>query len=519
MPAESATPILAAIGRENLQVIELLLNQSNFDPTRLVSGETYYEIAKKRGGHIWKDEEAVLRKAFEKYKETHQLSPRKPRSPGLRRDGRDVDRDAKKTPRREEQQASRSHKRTTSSPKMKEPDSSKGQHRNNSSISQSKESQSHVKRGPGRPRKEESAASDILSDRETTPLGPPKQKSHTKRSESDIAVASENETTTKPRRKLVSGKEFRGERELEKQRRTSVASNASSASVKDRRDGESKADRLARKASPSVPRISKSSNYNDQDLMSEKSLSDKDRQRPLKRDDSKDRLSAIRGESPVKRPRKSATPPRSGMQEVSGYDSGEVPQKRRKLEGDSKVGRKAEGASSSSPDQRTSTSKIGSSQEKTSTKSNVDTKDKSSRSSHKRVESPDSSRRVSDESSRKQGDKASGSTAKAPKSKGEAVDKDTVVEDAEAAALKAQEEKEAQDRREKEAQEAKEKVEKAEKAEKAERERKLEEERIEEQARQARLAREQAEREEEARRQQEEAERKERQRQEDAEAQ
>ena len=505
MPAESATPILAAIGRENLQVIELLLNQSNFDPTRVVKGETYYEIAKKRGGHVWKEEEALLRKAFQTYKETHKSSPKKPRSPGLRRDGRDADRDTRRTPRREDQPSSRSHKRTTSSPKMKEPEPSKSQHRSTSSIGQSKES----KRGPGRPKKEENVASEALSDRETTPLGPPKQKSQIRRSESDVTVASENETTAKPRRKLVSGKEFRGERELDKQRRASIASNASGASVKDRREGESKAERLARKASPSVPRISKPSNHNDQDLTSEKPHSDKDRPRSIKRDDSKDRLSAIRGESPVKRPRKSETPPRSGMQEISaGYESGEIPQKRRKLEGDSKAGRRGDSASSSSPDQRISTTKTSLSQDKTSTKSNSGTKDRASRSSHKRIESPDSSRRTSDETPRKQGDKA----AKASKSKGEVADKDVVMEDAEPAALKTEEEREAQSRREKEEQEAKEAK------EKAEREKKLEEGRIEEQARQARLAREQAEREEEAKRQQEEAERKERQRQEDAEA-
>lgn len=508
MPAESATPILAAIGRENLQVIELLLNQSNFDPTRLVKGETYYEIAKKRGGHVWKEEEAVLRKAFETYRELHKSSPKKPRSPGLRRDGRDADRDARRTPRRDEQQSSRSHKRTTSSPKIKEPEPSKSQHRSTASMSQSKDS----KRGPGRPRKDENATSEALSDRESTPLGPPKQKSQARRSESDIAVASENETTAKPRRKLVSGKEFRGERELEKQRRASIASNTSGVSVKDRREGEGKADRLARNASPSVPRISKSSNHNDQDLTSEKPHSDKDRPRSIKRDDSKDRLTAIRGESPVKRPRKSATPPRSSMQEVSGgYESGEIPQKRRKLEGDTKTGRRGDSASSSSPDQRTSTAKTSLSHDKTSTKRNLDAKEKASGSSHKRAESPDSSRHASDEISRKQGDKAK----KALKSKGDVVDKDIVMEDAEAAALKAEEEREAreareaQTRHEREEQEAK---------EQAEREKKLEEERIEEQARQARLAREQAEREEEAKRQQEEAERKERQRQEDAEA-
>jgi ankyrin repeat protein len=504
MPADSATPILAAIGRDNLQVIELFLNQSNFDPTRLVNGETYYDIAKKRGGHFWKDEEAILKKAFDKYKTEHQSPPRKPRSPGLRRDGRDLDRDTRKTPRRDEQQTSRSHKRTTSSPQMKDPEPSKAQHRSTHLSSLPKESQNIVKRGPGRPRKEEAAVSEAVSDRETTPLGPPKQKSQAKRSESDIAVASESETANKPRRKLVSGKEFRGERELEKQRRASIASNASTASVKERREGESKADRLARKTSPNVPRISKT-NHIDQELTSEQSNSEKDKQRTIKRDDSKDRLSAIRGENPVKRPRKSATPPRPGLQEVSGYDSGEVPQKRRKLEGESKAARKAEGASSSSSDQRVSTAKDVN--DRVSTKSSSDPKDKA-RSNHKLIDSPDSSRHASEEPSKKPSEKA----AKAPKPTGEAVEREVAVEESEAAAAKAEEQREAQNRREKEEQEAKEKT------DKFAREKKLEEERIEEMARQARLAREQVERDEEAKRKQE-AERKERQRQEDAEAQ
>ena len=504
MPADSATPILAAIGRDNLQVIELLINQSSFDPTRLVRGETYFEIAKKRGGHLWKDEEAILKGAFDRYKAEHQSSPKKPRSPGLRRDGRDGDRDVRRAPRREEQQTPRSHKRTTSSPKMRETEPSKIQHKRTYSSGQTKDPQSSAKRGPGRPRKEENAASEALSDRETTPLGPPKQKSQIKRSESDVAVASEGETTTKPRRKLVSGKEFRGERELEKQRRASFASNASSASVKERREADSKPDRLARKASPNVPRISKSS-LNGQEPASDKPHSDKDKQRSTKRDDSKDRLSAIRGENPIKRSRKSETPPRSGMQDASGYDHGEFPQKRRKLEGEPVAGRKADSASSSSPEQRANTSKTA--QDKMPTKSSLNSTDKT-HSNNKQVESSNSSRRMSEEFLRKQSDRA----VQSPKPKGEAGGQDVAIEDAVASTLKAEQEREIEKRREKEAQENKEKI------EKAVREKKLEEERIEELAKQTRLAKEKAEREEEAKRKQD-AERKERQRQEDAEAQ
>jgi ankyrin repeat protein len=503
--AESATPILAAIGRDNLEVIELFLNQPNFDPTRRINGETYYEIAKKRAGSVWKEEEALLRDAFDKYKKTNKSSPNKPRSPGLRRDARE-DRDSKRAVRKDEQRSPRSHKRSTSSPKSKESESSKSLQRSSSSVSQLKEGQNSSKKGPARPKRDE-GSSTAISDRETTPLGPPKQKSHARRSESDVVASSENETAAKPRRKLVSGKEFRGERELEKQRRTSIASTTSSTSVIDRREGESKSEKAARKTSPSISRISsKASNLQESDLMSEKH---QDKARSLKRDDSKDRLSAIRGESPVKRPRQSETPPRSGMQEVAiGYDNG-GPQKRRRLEGDSKAGPKADSTPSSSPDQRTST-KRGVSHEKSTTKPNVDMKekDKSAHSSQKRIESPERrrNRNPSDETESSKIDRSG--SAKSIKL--------DATENAALLALKAEEEREAQRLREKEkeAQLRREKEER-EAREKAELDEKMERERIEE-ARQARLAREQAAREEELKRQQEESERKERQRREDA---
>lgn len=504
--AESATPILAAIGRENLEVIELFLNQPNFDPTRRVNGETYYEIAKRRAGSVWKEEEALLKDAFDKYKKVNKSSSGKPRSPGLRRDARD-DRDGKRAVRKDDQQSPRSHKRSTSSPKMKESELGKSLQQSNSSISQLKEGQNNSKKGPGRPRRDESS-STAISDRETTPLGPPKQKSQAKRSESDVVPSSENETAAKPRRKLVSGKEFRGERELEKQRRPSIASTTSSTSVRDKRESESKSEKTSRKTSPSISRISsKASNIQESDLMSEKQ---QDKGRSLKRDESKDRLSAIRGESPGKRPRKSETPPRSGMHEVAtGYDNG-GPQKRRKLESDSKSGSKADSTPSSSPEHRIST-KNNSSHEKSMTNPGSDTKekDKGARSSQKRIDSPE----------RKKNRNASNETefSKNDKSISEKSTKHDLAENGAALALKAEEEHEAQrllEKEEKEAQIRREKEER-ETREKAELEEKMEKERIEE-AKQARLAREQVAREEEIKRQQEENERKERQRREDA---
>ncbi|TVY57679.1 Protein HOS4 [Lachnellula cervina] len=506
---ESSTPILAAIGRDaHLKVLELLLSQDAFDPTRRIEGETYYEIARERAGPRSQEEEKLLKDAFEKY-ETNRKSSGKPRSPGLRRDGREVDRDARKLAQRDEQQTSSLHMRTASSPKSRGSEPSKGSQRDSLSSNHTKDG---LKRGPGRPRKEETTSSAILSDRDTTPLGPPKQKSHIKRSESE-AGASENDAVTKPRRKLVSGKDLRGERELElqKQRRTSVASNASSASIKDKRGpGESKREKSDGRVSPSVPRISKpaSSNQYESDITSEKS-SDKDRARSLKRDDSKDRLSAIRGDSPVKRPRKSATPPRSGMQEVTNnFGIGGGPQKRRKLEGDASTVHKADSTSSSSPDIKTTKAKSNNSNESGGERSRLHPKTKHSQNADTTTDDP--SKHLSPGEKRAKSSKQNSShsidpisTKHKPASAGSS---DHSEEDAvKAAKLKEEKAKKAEARREEELEANRRKA----------LEEKLEDERIEK-ARLARIAREEAQREEDAKRLQEEAERKERQKAEDA---
>jgi ankyrin repeat protein len=350
---EQATPILAAIGRDaHLKVIELILGQDNFNPTRRIKGQTYIEIVKERAGPKWQEEEKLFKDAIERYEKTHKSSPRKPRSPGMRRDARDANRDARKGHKADEELTARSHKRSISSPKTKEHDPKSS--RSNGISKQIKDGQ--VRRGPGRPRKEESSGPAVTSDPESTPLGPPKPKSQVKRSESEVGVTSENETAAKPRRKLVSGKELRGERELEQQRRTSIASNASNVSTKDKRVlndgiGEKNDERL----SPRVARLGKkvASAPNEHETP-EKLSSDKDRARSIMRDESKDRITAIRGESPVKRHRKSETPPRSGMQEIAGYSAGGGPLKRRKLEGEGAIDSISDSTPTSSPDVRTS---------------------------------------------------------------------------------------------------------------------------------------------------------------------
>ncbi|KUJ21051.1 ankyrin, partial [Mollisia scopiformis] len=150
LPHEQATPILATIGKDDhLEVLKLFIGNSDFDPTRRIKGETYFEMAKRRAGPNWQEEEQVLKSAFEAYQKTHKPSSSKPRSPGMRRDGREADRDTKKSIRSDDAQGLRTHKRSTSSPKTKDSELTKNLHRSNSSVGQSKDGHGTGKRGPG----------------------------------------------------------------------------------------------------------------------------------------------------------------------------------------------------------------------------------------------------------------------------------------------------------------------------------------------------------------------------------
>ncbi|KAK8089348.1 hypothetical protein PG997_004309 [Apiospora hydei] len=112
LPTEHSTPMLAAIGGENTKVIQLLLNQSLFDPTRRFKGETYHEIARRREGPMWKEEEHMLKDAYDDYKKSHRVS--KAKSPSRR----EQDHDNKRAARPDSNQDSsvRPQKRRPSSP-------------------------------------------------------------------------------------------------------------------------------------------------------------------------------------------------------------------------------------------------------------------------------------------------------------------------------------------------------------------------------------------------------------------
>ncbi|KAK3692738.1 ankyrin repeat protein [Podospora appendiculata] len=184
---DHSTPMLAAIGQENIKVIKLLLDQNNFDPTRRFKGETYYEIARGRRGANWMEEEDMLKKAYDEYKKSHR-SNSKNKSPSTR----EQERESRRSRADVKDETTKSHKRkVSSSPKEKK--------RSNSIT------------GPGRPKKDDRIPTIAISDREASPAARPTVKA--KRAESDLAAASSEGEAIKPRRKLISGRELKGERE------------------------------------------------------------------------------------------------------------------------------------------------------------------------------------------------------------------------------------------------------------------------------------------------------------------
>lgn len=299
-----STPMLAAIGQENTKVIRLLLDQNDFDPTRRYKGETYYELARRRRGPNWADEEHMLKLAYDEHKK-NQRGDAKTKSPNRR----EQDREARRARAELKDESSKAHKRKAPSP-TREPKktpkilTSPKEKRRSNSLTAHLDEQTSPKRGPGRPKKDDRVPTIAISDREASPaVKQPAAK--VKRTEADTTAASSEGEALKPRRKLISGRELKGDRS-QQVRRASMASNTPS--LKE----------------PSSPR-----DESDKPPMAEKFL---DRTKALKRDESRDRLSTS-GENTGKRHRSSATPPHSAP---GDKDAGEAPPKKRRLDVDGK---------------------------------------------------------------------------------------------------------------------------------------------------------------------------------------
>jgi hypothetical protein len=90
------TPMLAAIGRGNSAVIQLILNQPGFNPTRrLFEDRTYFELSRGRQGENWEDEYQILKEAYERF-----AGPDKGRKDDSPRRARGKEKEEKRPPRR-----------------------------------------------------------------------------------------------------------------------------------------------------------------------------------------------------------------------------------------------------------------------------------------------------------------------------------------------------------------------------------------------------------------------------------
>ncbi len=337
-PPEHATPILAAIGQENIKVIRLLLDQTNFDPTKRFNGQTYYEVARQRAGPNWKEEEDILKKAYDNYKKTHGGKTKSP----VRKEG-----EPKKLVRSaevSEDASSRLQKRRALSPTRerlkKAVTSGKGVSVTtgvNASLREEKGSQkrasdhsashgdgkSEPKRigstsGPSTKQKSRDDRNSVSPklDRDTPP--PSKQANKPKRAEADtIAVSSEGEALKPRRKKLISGRELKDEKVREKERERE-------------RDKQRRASMASAKGSTS-PRETRQDDPSERVRAEKHRDRDRDRARQLKREESKESISGTATDGSGKRHRLSETPPNAAS---SDKDTNEAPVKRRRLDAD-----------------------------------------------------------------------------------------------------------------------------------------------------------------------------------------
>ncbi|KAL4779688.1 hypothetical protein BJX76DRAFT_351604 [Aspergillus varians] len=109
------TPMLAAIGRGNLAVIKLFLDQPGFNPARrLYDGLTYFELSKKRRADNWEEEYDTLKEAYDTF-----IKSKKQRKSDLSspRRAREKERDSKRPSRKNSLSPTRSRKNRSPTPR------------------------------------------------------------------------------------------------------------------------------------------------------------------------------------------------------------------------------------------------------------------------------------------------------------------------------------------------------------------------------------------------------------------
>ena len=218
------TPMLAAIGRGNVEIVRLLLSKPGFDPTRrLHRGLAYYELAKDRKGDSWEEEYKILKEAYDNF--IPQSSPRElidvidgQDQDGKRLKSRNLSPSSHESARR---------KISSTGPRETRIHKSRNTVSRNSTAERSEDNldrgddQNSGKRHQN-PASSSRASSIAVSDPETsTAVKNPK----TKRSSSDIG--SHQKHVTKPRRKLITGREYNSGKAKKRRDPMSPASSSS----------------------------------------------------------------------------------------------------------------------------------------------------------------------------------------------------------------------------------------------------------------------------------------------------
>ncbi|KAI9931856.1 hos4 protein [Aspergillus wentii] len=200
-----STPMLAAIGRGNLAVIRLLLDQPGFNPTRRFRGHTYFDLSEDRKGENWEDESSLLRDAYDNYSRT-----RKPRKADLSspRRPRDREKENKRPARRDSISPVARPRKTNGSPGDSNRDSfSKDpgllKERRRDGVGHLKEK---ANSGTSRPKSFRRESSDNpTSDGDAPRLESSRPKAHSSAKDSEYAAAARADDMPK-RRRLIPGR-------------------------------------------------------------------------------------------------------------------------------------------------------------------------------------------------------------------------------------------------------------------------------------------------------------------------
>lgn len=194
------TPMLAAIGRGNLEVIKLLLAQPGFNPTRrLYHDRTYFELSRERKGEDWEEEYDLLHDAYVNY-----IKSKKTRKAELSSPHRSRDKEKEK-----EKASKRSGRRTSPSPASrprKAAESPSGNHRRSTS---SKDQNPKERRRDGIHHSKEIPVSNRsrsrISDKETSPEVTRLESPRRKARDGEINVTTRNDEVPR-RRRLIAGR-------------------------------------------------------------------------------------------------------------------------------------------------------------------------------------------------------------------------------------------------------------------------------------------------------------------------